>query len=91
MKKKAYKKRKGGKLFPPAHQSERIYVRVPREKIALFRFLLEASDNLAVFTVADRFGCVLMLRYSPHQQAELNYFLREIDYLVPVERVYPAV
>ena len=39
-------------LPPPPPRSARLYVRLARQDIALFRFLLEAHDNLAVFTVA---------------------------------------
>ncbi len=60
---------------PPPERSSRLYVRIARENIALFRFLLEAHDNLGVFTVVSKFKGILMLRYSPHQEREMRWFL----------------
>ena len=62
---------------PPKHSS-RVYVQVAIADIAMFRFLLEAMDNLSMFTVADRFKGILMLRYSPHQEREFFEFMDSI-------------
>lgn len=44
---------------------------------------MEAVDNLALFTIADRFKGILLLRYSPHQEKEFRQFMnglkQEID------------
>ena len=50
-------------------------MQVEKSKIAMFRFLLEARDNLGLFTMADRAESILMLRYSPHQKREMAEFL----------------
>ena len=50
-------------LAPAPESSARIYVRVSSADIALFRFLLEAHDNLGVFTVVNKFEGVLMVRF----------------------------
>ncbi|MUM76698.1 DUF4911 domain-containing protein [Pseudodesulfovibrio sp. F-1] len=60
---------------PPPLHSARTYVRVEPSKIGLFRFLLEAHDNLGVFTVTNRFTGILQLRYSPHMRREMRSFL----------------
>ena len=61
---------------PPAPaNSARMYVQIQPRDIARFRFFLEAHDNLGIFTVADKFKGILMLRYSPHQQREFDEFL----------------
>lgn len=39
-----------------------LYAEVPRERIALFRFLLEAYDNLALMSVVDRYRAVIKIR-----------------------------
>lgn len=77
-----------GRSFPAPGWSARRYVRVARKDVALFRFLLEAWDNLALFTVVDRTANVLLLRYSPHQERELGEFLDAARELIPVETVY---
>lgn len=70
---------------PPPRFSSRLYLRVERSRVALFRFLLEARDNLAFFTVADPAEAILQLRFSPHQAAQVESFLAEIQDLVPHE------
>lgn len=62
-------------LPPPPDQSNRIYIQIAPSDIAMFRFLLEAVDNLALFTITDRFKGILMLRYSPHQEREFFEFM----------------
>lgn len=59
-------------------RSARLYVRLPRAQVALFRFLLEANEGLAMFTSlgADAAGReVLCLRFAPGAEAELRAFL----------------
>ena len=74
-------------LPPPPERSARIYVRVDPAKIALFRFLLEANDNLGIFTVVNKFDGVLLLRFSPHQKREMDQFLRQAATEMDVEKV----
>jgi hypothetical protein len=55
-----------------------MYVRLPRAQVALFRFLLEACEGLALFTSlgSDADGReVLCLRCAPGAEAELRAFL----------------
>lgn len=70
-------------LPPPPEQSSRIYIQMAPSDIAIFRFLMEAVENLALFTVTDRFKGILMIRYSPHQEREFREFMdglkEEID------------
>ncbi len=62
-------------LPAPPKCSSRMYIQIAPSDIAFFRFFLEAMDNLALFTVADRFKGILMLRYSAHQEREFFEFL----------------
>lgn len=73
---------------PPPGWSDRLYLRLDRSAIALFRFLLEAHDNLALFTVADPRQALLQLRFSPHQARQVRAFLAEIARAVPHEVVF---
>ena len=41
--------------------SQRIFVHVPRREIAYVRFILEAHDNLAYLSVADKYEAVLRI------------------------------
>ncbi|SDK56996.1 protein of unknown function [Maridesulfovibrio ferrireducens] len=65
-------------LPAPPKYSSRIYVQMAPSDIAIFRFFLEAMENLALFTVADRFKGVLMLRYSAHQEREFFEFMDDL-------------
>lgn len=65
------KKRRRGKFGPPAPPpafSSCLYVRLAPCDVAMFRFLLEAEDNLAYISTADRWSCVLRVVFSPHQK-----------------------
>ena len=75
-------------LPPPPPRSARLYLKLARPDIALFRFLLEAHDNLAVFTVADPAAAILQVRFSPHQARQVEDFLREISDQIPHKIVF---
>lgn len=55
-----------------------MYVQIQPSKIGLFRFLLEAHDNLGMFTVTNKFKGILQLWYSPHQRREMKAFVNGI-------------
>ncbi|MBZ2173463.1 DUF4911 domain-containing protein [Nitratidesulfovibrio sp. SRB-5] len=46
--------RKPSPPLPPPHESSWLYARIAPRHIAMFRFLLEAQDNLGYMTVLDR-------------------------------------
>jgi hypothetical protein len=52
-----------------------LYAEIPRAQIALYRFLLEGYDNLAVMSVVDRFRAVIRLRHTKHAEKPLRDFL----------------
>jgi len=59
-------------------RSEMLYLRLPRPSVALFRFLLEAHEGLAMFTSlgADATGNeVLCLRFAPGGGQRVRRFL----------------
>ena len=57
----------------------------------MFRFLLEAQDNLALFTVVDRVRGVLLLRYSPSHEAEVDRFLLDATAVMPIQAVLKPI
>ena len=59
-------------LVPPCLHSRVLYAEIPRSRIALFRFLLEGYDNLAVMSVVDRFRAVVKLRFTPDAEQVLR-------------------
>ncbi len=69
------RRRKKGRVFPPPERSGRLYVQINPSRVHLFRFLLEAEDNLGIMSVVDRRRAVLMVRFSPHQERAVREFL----------------
>ena len=61
---------------PVPRESGRLLIRLAREHTAMFRFLLEAYENLAYFTVLERKTAMLKLVFSPHQRENT---LRALD------------
>ena len=85
------KKRRLPKALPPAGASARLLVRLDPHQVGLFRFLLEAYDNLAAFTVLDRREGLLKVFFSPHQEREALACLHDIHTLLPLDiRPWPA-
>ena len=62
------KRRKVGRALPAPGDSLRFLVRLTPKDVGFFRFLLEAHDNLAYFTVLDPREALLVLVCSPHQE-----------------------
>ena len=69
------KARREWPLAPPRRSSEVLYAEVPRNQIALYRFLLEGYDNLAVMSVVDRYRAVIKLRFLPDAERTLRGIL----------------
>ncbi len=73
------------RLPPPPTRSRRIYLRLDRDQIGLFRFMLEARAHLALFTVINPAQGLIMLRFSPGAQAEVEAFLHDVGDLRGLE------
>ena len=71
------KKRKArrGRVHSAPERSSRVYIYIDPSQVHLFRFHLEAHDNLGIMTVVDRWRAALMLRYSPHEEKRIAAFL----------------
>lgn len=75
--------RRRGRALPAPRRSARLYVEIAPSLVHLFRFLLEAEDNLGIMTVADRWRAVLMVRFSPHQEGDMRLFLADMCRSIP--------
>ena len=87
--KKREKKRRGrrrGACSAP-ERSARLYVYIDPSQVHLFRFFLEARDNLGIMTVVDRWRAALLLRFSPHQAGEIREFLEAAGESLPLSVV----
>ena len=79
------KKRRFRPPLPAPRLSSRLYVRLRPADVAMFRFLLEAEDNLAYMSTVDRWACVLRVVFSPHQAAAVRRYLTSMRELVPFD------
>jgi len=78
------KARKPGPTLPPPRASLRFLVRLAPQDVAMFRFLLEAYDNLAYFTVLDAKETLLSVVCSPHQEYAARQALEGIGEHLPL-------
>lgn len=86
------KKRKAKTFrYPPPLPAPRfsscLYVRLDPKNVAMFRFLLEAEDNLAYATTVDRWSSALRVTFSPHQEKAVRHYLETMRDRVPFEIV----
>ncbi|MDR1857412.1 MAG: DUF4911 domain-containing protein [Desulfovibrio sp.] len=70
---------------PPPKRSSALLLRLAPRDTALFRFLLEAHDNLAYFTSLEPKTALLKLVYSPDQHGSVVETLERIARTVPLE------
>lgn len=68
----------------PPRRSGRLLVRLAPEDVALFRFHLEAHDNLALFTTLERRTALLKVLFSPQEEMAVRLALEEIAASVPL-------
>ncbi|CAK7008398.1 MAG: hypothetical protein DELT_00341 [Desulfovibrio sp.] len=82
-------KRKRSRKLPPPLPAPRVssclYVRIAPQDVAMFRFLLEAEDNLAYMSTVDRWKSVLRVTFSPHQERSAREYLRSMAERVSFE------
>ena len=81
------RRRNRSAALPPVRESAALYLRRPAEQTALFRFLLEAYENVAYFTVLDRKQALIKLVFSPHMRAQADAALADIARSVRLERL----
>lgn len=63
------------KKLPPAQKSASLYLVLAPKDMAMFRFLLEAYDNAAMFTVLDPKATLLKVVFSPHDEVWVKQIL----------------
>ena len=76
--------RKPGPALPPPRSSLRFLVRLAPRDVAMFRFMLEAYDNLAYFTVLDARETLLSVVCSPHQERDVRRALEDMGEQLPL-------
>ncbi len=70
--------RKIGPPLEPATESAQLLVQVPAHQVGLFRFLLEAYEHVAYFSVINRHKALLKIVFSPHRTKATYWALAEI-------------
>lgn len=61
-----------------------LLLRLKTEDVAMFRFLLEAYDNLAMFTVLERRPALLKVFFPPDNKKKVLESLTEIGSSIPL-------
>ncbi len=72
------KKRKLGPPLEPAFNSKQLFLQLEPAKVGMFRFLLEAYEHIAYFSVINKQKAVLKIVYSPHREKVTLAMLAEI-------------
>jgi hypothetical protein len=78
------KPRKAAPALPPPLHSASLLVRLTPEHTGLFRFLLEAYEHMAFFTVLEHKTALLRLIFSPHREREVREALAQIAQSLPL-------
>ncbi len=73
------------KLLKPENYSDSIYIKINQSNLALFKFLLEAHQNLAIFTTLDPKKSIIKLNFSKNDKNELISQLQNIKTCVYFE------
>lgn len=78
------KARKYGPPLPCPSVSKRLLVRLAPAQVGMFRFLLEAYEHLAYFTVLERQTALLKVVFSPHRERYTREALAQIGESLPL-------
>ena len=77
------KRRKPAPALAAPKMSGRLLVRLAPKDTAIFRFLLEAYDHTAYFTVLESKTALLKIVFSPHLERETRAALAEMAQSLP--------
>jgi len=75
------------KQLTAASKSSIVYVRLRSQDMAMFRFLMEAHDALAMLTIIEPKATLVKILYSPHEEERLHLALTSVQELISVEIV----
>ena len=76
-------RRKPAPALPPPTRSGSLLVRIAPEHTGLFRFLLEAYEHIAYFTVLENKTALLRVIFSPHREREAREALTQMAQSLP--------
>jgi len=78
-----------GRILPPPVSSTCMYVQIAPRDVAMFKFLLEAEDNLGYMSVVDRWSAALKVVFSPHQEREMRGWLKDAATKLDFKEIWP--
>ncbi len=85
MSEKKKRRRKMGPPLEPALYSQYLLVRLAPDQVGMFRFLLEAYEHLAYFSVMNKQEALLKIVFSPHREYATHKALEEIAQSMPIQ------
>ncbi len=83
--KRRQKRRKIGPPLEPATVSKELLVRLAPSQVGMFRFLLEAYEHIAYFSVINKQEALLKIVFSPHRERATLQALEEIGQSLAIE------
>ncbi len=81
------KKRKIGPPLSPVTTSNYLLLQIAPDKVGMFRFLLEAYEHIAYFSVINKQKAILKIVYSPHRESAAKQMLSEIGESLEIEHL----
>ena len=79
------RQRKPRPPLPAPVSSAWVYIHIAPADVAMFRFLLEAEDNLGYMSVLNRWEALLKVTYSPHQAGAIRACLSAMREMLTFE------
>lgn len=64
-----------------------LYIEIAVEDVAIFRFLLEAYENLALFTALQKNPCILKIIFAVESRDDVAQMLNRIARTVPFKYI----
>ncbi len=69
------------------NESSILFVKIGSKDMAMFRFLLEAYDGLAMMTIIEPKTTLVKILYSPHEELRLFSALEAMRELISIENM----
>lgn len=73
------------KQLEAARKSSVLYVKLKSKDMAMFRFLLEAYDGLALLTIIEPKTALVKVLHSPHEEKRLSLALESVQEIISIE------
>ena len=63
------------------------YYKVDKKEIGYIKFILEASDGIAILTTVDRVNSIIVLRIAPGCENEVDILLNDLRKTISIDPI----